>query len=580
MVAGKKDGSDVQPDLSANDLNSFFVSIGPRVAAEIRAKNAPTDLNVRLTRVGTCGFQLQEITYEELKRTIFSMRSSGACGTDGVCIRMLKAGFPAIGGVILHIINNCLIRSDIPASWKHSTVRPLFKSGNPSDPSNFRPISIVPVIMKVVERIVHQQLYAYLSNNHLLASSQHGFRPRHSTETALLSVTDQILAATDRGEISMLCLLDLSKCFDVINHELLLQKLRLHGIETSWFAAYLHGHTQSVSLKDGSGRGVLSRPLSNTLGVFQGSALGPLLFTVFSNNLSLYAGDAVVFQYADDTQVLVSGPARDLGALISRMEVSLASLNDWFCANALKVNAGKTQLIVFGSRQNLRKLPDFRVSFCDAELQPCAQVGNLGVTFDSTLSWDAHVSEISRRCTGLLIGLSHARHCLPDGIIRMLVTALVISRIQYCLTVYGNGSQKNFDRLQKVLNFAARVIFGRRKFDHVSDLRTKLGWLSPRCMFAYQTLVIAHKAITRGEPEKLADLFITNSAIRDRQSRQDHLFHLPRPRLETGKRRFGYRAAALLNSLPSQLLQLPPARFARPVKAAIVEGLSVSSHRR
>ena len=131
--------------------------------------------------------------------------------------------------------------------------------------------------------------------------------------------------------------------------------------------------------------------------------------SIFSNNLSLYAGDAVVFQYADDTQVLVSGPVRDLWVLISRLEASLASLNDWFCANALKVNATKTQLIVFGSRQNLRKLPDFRVLFRDAVLQPCAQVGNLGVTFDSTLSWDAHVSELSRRCTGLLIGLSHAR---------------------------------------------------------------------------------------------------------------------------------------------------------------------------
>ena len=426
--------------------------------------------------------------------------------------------------------------------------------------------------MKVVERIVHQQLYLYLSHNHLLAPSQHGFRPRHSTETALLSVTDQILAATDRGEISILCLLDLSKCFDVIDHELLIQKLMLHGIETSWFAAYLRGHTQSVSLNDGSGRRVLSQALPNNMGVFQGSALGPLLFTIFSNNLSLYAGDAIVFQYADDTQVMLSGPAGDLRVLISRMEDSLASLNDWFSANALKVNASKTQLIVFGSRQKLRKLPDFSVTFRDAALQPCSQVGNLGVTFDSTLSWDAHVSDLCRRCTGLLIGLSHARHCLPDGIVSLLVTALVISRIQYCLTVYGNGSQKNFDRIQKILNFAARVIFCRRKFDHVSDLRQKLGWLSPRSMAEYQTLAIAHKAILRGEPEELASLFVTNSAVRERPSRQDHLFHLPRPRLETGKRRFGYRAAALLNTLPPEQLQLRPVRFSRSVESTMMGG--------
>ena len=100
--------------------------------------------------------------------------------------------------------------------------------------------------------------------------------------------------------------------------------------------------------------------------------------------------------------------------------------------------------MVFGSRQNLRNLPDFQISFRDTELQPCAQVGNLGVVFDGTLSWEAHVSELSRRCMGVLIGLSHARHCLPDGVLKTIVTALVISRVQYCLTVYGNGPPNKF----------------------------------------------------------------------------------------------------------------------------------------
>ena len=272
--------------------------------------------------------------------------------------------------------------------------------------------------MKIVERAIYQQLYHYLSHNHLLSPTQHGFRPRHSTETALLSVTDSILAATDRGGISMLCLVDLSKCFDVINHDILISKLKLYGIETSWFAAYLQGHTQSVSLYDGSSRKVLSRPLASNMGVFQGSVLGPLLFTISANDLSLYyTGDAVAFQYSNDTHMLVSGPRNDLRGLTSRMETSLSSLNVWFSSHALKVNATKTQLMAFGSRQNLRNLPDFKISFRDTDLQPCAQVGNLGVVFDGTLSWETHVSDLRRRCMGVLIGLSHARHCLPDGVL-------------------------------------------------------------------------------------------------------------------------------------------------------------------
>ena len=524
---------------------------------------------MRLPRVGACSFKPKAVSLEQLRHTVFSLRNSAACGADGVSIRMLKTAFPSIGGIVLHIINTCITKSDIPEQWKHSIVRPIYKSGNPSDPANFRPISLVPVIMKIVEKVIHQQLYHYLSYNHLLAPTQHGFRPRHSTETALLSVTDHILAATDRGDVSILCLLDLSKCFDVINHELLLTKLTMHGIDTSWFAAYLQGHTQSVSLNDRTGHRSLSRPLQNSIGVFQGSALGPLLFTIFSNNMSLYAHYATVFQYADDTQLLISGPPSDFRGLISQMEKSLASLNDWFSVNALKVNATKTQLMVFGSRQNLKSLPPFVVRFRDTELEPCKQVGNLGVVFDGALSWEDHVSELSRRCTGLLTGLSHVRHSLPDGILKTIVTSLVLSRVQYCLTVYGNGSKKNFDRIQKILNFAARVIFGRRKFDHVSDLREQLKWMTPTKMVDYQTMVTAHKAIRRREPEALAALFTLKRDARERSTRQDHLFHLPRPRLETGKRRFGYRAASLLNSLSQDILDLPPARFARAVKANI-----------
>ena len=566
VVAGKRDGGSVRPDATADQLNEFFVSVGPRVAAEIGARGPGPVTDTRLPRVGACSFELSPVTLEMLGHTIFGMRSSAACGTDGVCIRMLKIGFPAIGVPILHMINSCLTHSDIPDSWKHSLVSPIHKSGDHSDPSNFRPISLIPVITKVVERIVHQQLYGYLTSNHLLSSSQHGFRPHHSTETALLSVSDQILSATDRGEISMLCLIDLSKCFDVIDHEILLQKLCLHGIEISWFAAYLQGHTQSVSLNDGSGCRVLSRPLANTMGVFQGSVLGPLLFTIFANDLSLHAEGAAVFQYADDTQVLVSGPKDDLRGLTSRMERSLETLSCWFNSHALKVNANKTQLAVFGSRQNLRSLPDLKVTFCDVALQPRAEVKNLGVVFDSTLSWESHVSELSRQCTGVLIGLSHCRHYLPDGVIKVLVSALVLTRIRYCLAVYGNGTLKNFDRLQRVLNFAVRVIFGRRKFDHVSDLREQLRWMSPQQMSQTQTLSLAHKVLRLGEPDSLADSFIRCRDVRQRSTRQDSLLHLPRPRTEAGRRRFAYRAPALYNSLPAGITDMSRRCFDRAVR--------------
>ena len=181
----------------------------------------------------------------------------------------------------LHIINTCLSSGEYPAPWKHSIIHPIHKAGNQSAASNYRPISIVPAFPKLIERIVQRQLYAYMSDNHLFSSSQHGFRSLHSTETALLTVSDHILSAIDHQKLTLLCLIDLSKCFDVIDHSLLLSKLQSYNIDTTWFAAYLSGHTQSVCTADGRGTPHFSKPLPNSIGVFQGSSLGPLLFQIF-----------------------------------------------------------------------------------------------------------------------------------------------------------------------------------------------------------------------------------------------------------------------------------------------------------
>ena len=251
VVQSKTGGqSVVVPATTVDCLNDFFVSVGPKVANELTRQGPAPDIACRLPRVGACGLTLSPVTLRMLRQTLMDMSSTAACGSDGLCIRVFKAALPAIGRIILNIVNACITRSDIPIAWKHSIIHPIFKSGSASDPSNFRPISIIPVITKLIERLVQSQLYYYLSCNHLLSSSQHGFRPRHSTETALMTVTDRIMTATDDGEITLVCLIDLSKCFDVIDHDILLRKLQLYGVDTAWFRAYLGGHTQCVALRD------------------------------------------------------------------------------------------------------------------------------------------------------------------------------------------------------------------------------------------------------------------------------------------------------------------------------------------
>ena len=566
-VSGKR-GVRVLPDATADDLNQFFVGVGPRVAGEVRSMGATPELPCRMPRVGACAFVLTPLSLSQLRAVVFGVKCSSACGDDGVTIEMFRVCFDAVGEVLLHLVNSSIIQSEVPQSWKHSLVHPILKSGDPTNPSNYRPISIVPVIAKVVERAVHQQLYTYLSVNHLLSPNQHGFRPRHSTETALTSISDHILSAADQGEVSLLCLLDLSKCFDVIDHAKLLSKLSLHGIDTSWFSAYLRNHTQSVSLTDSLGAVKTSLPLPNSIGVFQGSSLGPLLYCVFANDLSLFAEDAVVVQYADDTQILVSGKKSEIQKVVSRMERALCSLDNWFRANGLKVNAAKTQLMLLGSPQNLRTVNDVNVKFRDQHLVPISEAKNLGLTFDRSLSWDRHVSIVTQRCFGVLTGLSHLRGHLPTAVLSALINALVFSQIRYCISVYGNGKKDNFRRIQKIINYAARVLFGRRKYDHVSDLLERLGWLGAEGMATYHTVCLTHKVRRCGEPEQLAAGLSTVAETRtaERCTRQDNLLSVPRSRTEMGRRRFACRGPTLYNALPRDLQGLPVPLFSRRVR--------------
>ena len=566
IIAGKKSADRILPEATPDELNQYFVGVGPQVASEVRARGEPPSLPVRLPRVGTCAFKLQPISLSALRFFLSSMKNSGACGADGISMQVIKLCAAAIGPVFLHIINTCLSSGEYPAPWKHSIVHPIHKAGSQSEASNFRPISIVPAFPKLIERIVQRQLYSYMSDNHLFSSSQHGFRSLLSTETALLTVSDHILSAIDHQELTLLCLLDLSKCFDVIDHSMLLSKLRTYNIDPTWFTSYLCGHTQSVCTTDGNGKLHLSRPLPNSIGVFQGSSLGPLLFQIFANDMCLFAGDAHVVQYADDTQILLSGKKHQLNDMVSKLEDTLSALDTWFHFHGLKVNASKTELIAFGSRQNCRDLDLITARFRKDRVQESSNVKNLGVVFDKHLTWDSHVSSLVKKCSGILIGLSHVRHSIPRELLPPLVDALVVSHVRYCLAVFGNGSQKNIQRLDKILNFALRVISGRRKFDHISDVRAELGWPTAQQLYRQHSLNLLHKIRNTGEPQALASQLQVNSDLRSRSTRQNSDLALPRVRTEAGKRRFLYHVVKNYNDLPLEIRHSTMPAFKTKIK--------------
>ena len=373
----------------------------------------------------------------------------------------------------------------------------------------------------------------------------------------------------DQREISILVLLDLSKCFDVVPHGKLLEKMNLYGIDTTWFSSYLRGHTQQVQVKTSHGSYIQSAKRSNTPGmsIFQGGSLSCILYLLFSNDLALFTEeDVTVVQYADDCQILVTGKKQDLPSLTNRMEKALNSLHQWFCQNEMKLNAGKTQMMVLGTPQMIRTLPTVTIKFCGSTIVDSRVLKNLGVTMDRCLSFESHMDSVHRKCTGILIALSHTRHTVPKQFLSTIVQGLALSVVRYCISIYGSCSRTQTHRVQKIINFAARVVSGRRRSDHISDVIRDLRWLNSQQLIQYHTVCALMQAVRSGTPQYLAGTIGQQQRdVHGRDTRSAHQLSLPRIRTEAGRRRLCYRGVKVVNDMGID----PRSCTRRALKAAI-----------
>ena len=558
-IIAPKRGKSIQPvSMTPDEINQYFTSIGEitrdEVAAKFRQSGRPP-LPTRLPRVNAGAMTLTPITMDHLKRVIFTIPNKPSPIHDDIPVSILKLSFDIIDRILLRIINKSFVSETVPANWKTAVVTPVHKRGDPSQCSNFRPITQVASICKVVEKIVHDQLTSYLSEQHLLSEDQHGFRAKHSTCTALLTVTDNILKGMNDSEITLLTLIDLSRCFDVVDHETLLQKLKLYQISTGWFRSYLSGHVQRTKIGDS-----LSDPLPITIGTLKGTCLGPLLYNIASNDISCHIPTEMdglritTVRYADDTQLAVTGPRNRITEMSRCLENVLDTMATWFLQHGMKVNAAKTEFIVCGDRKQLSRIEIMPViSFMGEQLESVPHVKNLGVIMDQNLSWNLHLKHVSQRCFGILVGLAHARHVLPKDVMPRLIDSLVTSHVRYCIQVYGNCNAEMLAAMQKIFNFSARLISNRRRYDHISDVLSSLNWLNARQFVAYFDLCLLHKIIASECPSSLSSRYRFNHQLLDRVTRQSDHLYLERPKNNHGKRAYIYRSSQLYNNFHDQI---------------------------
>ncbi|KAK3525830.1 hypothetical protein QTP70_010668 [Hemibagrus guttatus] len=434
--------------LTAEDFATFYTEKIERICQTFTSlPTSPTSHSQHsatpsLTQLSTVAEEVLQITRSCNPTT---------CPLDPIPSAMLQTISPDLLPFITTVINGSLTSGHVPTAFKKARVIPILKKPalDPSDISNYRPVSLLSFISKILERVVCNQLSDYLMQNNLHDPNQSGFKAAHSTETALLAVTEKLHAARSAKRSSVLILLDLSAAFDTVNHKTLLSTLRSLGIcgtAWEWFASYLDGHSYQVTWK-----GLTSAPRRLSTGVPQGSVLGPLLFSLYTHSLrKVISSHGFSYHcYADDTQLIFSFPSSDTTAS-ARVSACLADISSWMTAHQLKLNPSKTELLIIPGDPSPAQ--DLAISLSNSMISPTASARNLGVTMDNQLSFSSHVTNVTRSCRFLLYNIRRIRPFLSTQATQVLVQSLVISRLDYCNSLLAGLPQNAIRPLQMIQN--------------------------------------------------------------------------------------------------------------------------------
>lgn len=440
-----------------------------------------------------------------------------------------------------------------PASLKGAQVTPLLKKPHldASDSANYRPISNLGTIGKIIERLALLTLQNHITSSPNFCPTQSGYRKLHSTETAITKTVNDLLLTADSGNPSTLVTIDLSSAFDTINHDILMHRLNsdfgLSHQALNWVRSYLSNRHQYVSV--GGHSAAVTDIIS---GVPQGSVLGPILFSAYTSPIGRLIDSFNVshHHYADDT-TLYTKLATTESILPVYMSDCISALMAWFLSNDMLPNPSKTEVMVCGNKHQLRK-HDLKqsVSVCSADLKPVDNVKIIGVTLDKSLSFDRHVSDVCGNANYHIRALNHVRSSLTFEMASTLACSIVATRIDYCNSVLNGTSVANITRLQKVQNSLARTVCRAPRRACSSDLLTRLHWLPVQQRIMYKTAVLTYNALNTGQPSYLSDVLIRSIPKRALRSSNDNLrLTIPQIKTEFASRAFSIAAPTLWNSL-------------------------------
>ena len=531
------------------NMNQYFANIGEALASSIPQPNKRYNDYLKKTIMFSFSFSLT--TEEQITKIIDKMKPKTSTGHDDISMKLLKQIKEYLAGPISLLTNQSLTTGIFPNLFKIAKVLPLSKKPNNYNLKNFRPISLLPVISKILEKAVFTQVYDYFDSNGLFYKSQYGYRKKHSTETACLELVDSIYTEIDQKHIPLSLYLDLSKAFDTINHFILLDKLYYYGIRgmhLDWFRSYLSNRSQYVEMDNEK-----SGMRNINIGVPQGSILGPLLFIIYMDDISTVSDKFRFILYADDTSLnstVCTFKAPISGNISTNINNELDKIKDWLFANKLSLNIGKTKFMVFRlPQQSSKRLPKLNLQINNISIEQVHEFDFLGLTLTDTMSWKAHCDKIALKISKVIGVMCKIKHVLTRSILLKIYHTLILSHLHYAILCWGFDHR----RLEKLQKKAIRIICKRKYNAHTDPLFKELKLLKLKDIFNIQCVKFFYKHERGDLPQYFDSMYHRNSLLHNYNTRNRDNLHLYHSRTKAARNCIRYQIPIIINNLPVQL---------------------------
>jgi hypothetical protein len=536
----------------ADIFNSHFSTVGEKLASKFSHLSDPilhsSDQEHGAVSMVNTHFKFNTITPEQVSAILNKLNVNKATGLDLIPAWILKQCSCTLAKPLTHIFNKSIESCMVPSLFKQAKVKPLFKKGNPCLASNYRPISILPVLSKVLEKLINNQIMAYLEENQLLNPLQFGFRKNKSTKDAILEFTNDTLMALNRGMCVLGIFIDFSKAFDTIDHQILICKMKNLGFSDCslrWFSSYFTNRSQIVTFSNH-----LSKPCKLTVGVPQGSILGPTLFLIYINDLCSSFNHLKPILYADDTNLFYQ--SKNLLLDIPKINQDLNALDDWCKYNKLTINLEKTNFIIIKNRQNPFSFPNSLLKISNTTIEETSCIKFLGITIDNNLSFKNHISNLISKLRPYVGLFYRCSKLLPKAILLLLYNSYINSQLCYCIEAYGTASDSSLKTIYILQKRIIRIISNSHTYAHTQSLFFNLNIPNIYQLFQSRLLLISHSKFYSLPPNNSSSHFDHSYPTRSSK------FNLPLPVSTSlaGHRSPNYQISALWNSLPLKLRQL------------------------